>query len=214
MRSQPRAATIGAMTAQTEPIWHALTVDEVMAAQGVDARGRPVDERGREPARTPRTRTSSTAAAVEPRWQAFLRQYRDLMQIVLLVAGVVSLFLPHQLETAIVLIAITLLNAAMGLNQEGKASASVAALRKMMVAKARVRRGGELVVIPMEDVVAGDIISDRGGRSRPGRWSHRDRRDARDRRVGADRRERTGARSRPPPSPPMRRSVTAWTWPS
>ena len=85
------------------------------------------------------------------------------MQIVLLVAGVVSLFLPHQLETAIVLIAITLLNAAMGLNQEGKASASVAALRKMMVAKARVRRGGELVVIPMEDVVVGDIIAIEAG---------------------------------------------------
>ena len=39
----------------------------------------------------------------------------------------------------------TLLNAAMGLNQEGKASASVAALRKMMVVKAKVRRDGDLV---------------------------------------------------------------------
>ncbi len=69
----------------------------------------------------------------EPRWQAFLRQYRDPMQIVLLVAGIVSLFLPDQVATGVVLIVLTLFNAAMGLNQEGKANASVAALQKMMV---------------------------------------------------------------------------------
>ena len=102
-------------------------------------------------------------AAKEPRWRAFLRQYRDLMQIVLLIAGVVSLFLPHQLETALVLIGVTLLNAAMGLDQEGKASASVAALQKLMIVKAKVRRGGELLEIPMEEVVPGDIINIEAG---------------------------------------------------
>ena len=144
------------------PVWHALSTDEVLTAQQVDANAglAPSDADSR---RARQGANQLTATAVEPRWQAFLRQYRDPMQVVLLVAGVVSLFLPHQLETAIVLIAITLLNAAMGLNQEGKASASVAALRKMMVAKARVRRGGELVVIPMEEVVGGDIIAIEAG---------------------------------------------------
>ena len=70
---------------------------------------------------------------------------------------------PHQLETAIVLIVLTLLNAAMGLNQEGKASASVAALQKMMVVKAKVRRGGELHEIPMEELVPGDIVNIEAG---------------------------------------------------
>ena len=45
------------------------------------------------------------------------------MQIVLLAAGVLSLFIPDQVATGVVLIGLTLLNAAMGLNQEGKASA-------------------------------------------------------------------------------------------
>ena len=67
-------------------------------------------------------------AAKEPRWQAFIRQYKDPMQIVLLAAGVLSLFIPDQFATGVVLIGLTLLNAAMGLNQEGKASASVAAI--------------------------------------------------------------------------------------
>ena len=146
----------------TEPVWHALTTDEALAALGVDA-GPGLATAEAEARRARLGPNQLAAAAVEPRWRAFLRQYRDLMQVVLLVAGIVSLFLPHQLETAIVLIGITLLNAAMGLSQEGKASASVAALRKMMVAKAKVRRGGELVVIPMEEVVAGDIIAIEAG---------------------------------------------------
>jgi Ca2+-transporting ATPase len=54
------------------------------------------------------------------------------MQIVLLVAGVVSLFL-QEWETGIVLILLTLFNAVLGLQQEGKAAAAVAALQKMMI---------------------------------------------------------------------------------
>jgi Ca2+-transporting ATPase len=102
-------------------------------------------------------------AAKEPRWQAFARQYKDPMQIVLLAAGVVSLFLPGQVPTGIVLIALTLLNAAMGLNQEGKASASVAALQKMMIVKAKVRRDGSLAEVPMEELVPGDIVNIEAG---------------------------------------------------
>ena len=57
----------------------------------------------------------------------------------------------------------------MGLNQEGKAAASVEALQKMMVVKAKVRRDGELPVVDMEDLVPGDIVISRGRRPRPGR---------------------------------------------
>jgi magnesium-transporting ATPase (P-type) len=59
------------------------------------------------------------------------------MQIMLLGAGVLSLFLPEQFVTGLVLIGLTLFNALLGLSQEGKAEASVAALQKMMVVKAR-----------------------------------------------------------------------------
>ncbi len=72
-----------------------------------------------------------------------MRQYKDPMQIVLLAAGILSLFIPNQVATGVVLIALTLLNAAMGLSQEGKANASVAALQKMMVVKAKTRRDGD-----------------------------------------------------------------------
>ena len=104
-----------------------------------------------------------TDAPPEPRWHAFLRQYQDPMQIVLLIAGVISLFLPDQFATGVLLIVLTLLNAAMGLNQEGKAEASVSALQKLMVVKAKVRRDGQLAEVAMADLVPGDIVNIEAG---------------------------------------------------
>jgi P-type Ca2+ transporter type 2C len=101
--------------------------------------------------------------AVEPRWQAFVRQYRDPMQIVLLVAGIGSLYPLKELGTGLVLLFLTLFNAVLGLRQEGKAAEAVAALQKMMIIQARVRRDGELVQIPAEGLVPGDIVSIEAG---------------------------------------------------
>ena len=134
------------------------------------------------------------------------------MQVVLLAAGIVWLFLPGQFATGVRLIFLTLLNAVMGLNQEGKAEASVAALQKMMVVKAKVRRDGELAEIPMEEIVPGDIVNDRGRRPGARRRAPRPGGHARDRRSRRSpaRARRCPSRSRP--WPPTRRSATAWTW--
>jgi Ca2+-transporting ATPase len=102
-------------------------------------------------------------AAVEPRWRAFLRQYRDPMQIVLLVAGIGSLYPLKELGTGLVLLFLTLFNAVLGLRQEGKAAEAVAALQQMMIVKARVRRDGQLVQIPAEELVPGDVVSIEAG---------------------------------------------------
>src|SRR6516162_4187904 len=83
----------------------------------------------------------------EPRWHAFVRQYRDPMQVVLLAAGIGSLYPLKQYGTGILLVLLTLFNAVMGLQQEGKAAAAVAALQKTMIIKARVRRDGQLADI-------------------------------------------------------------------
>jgi len=85
------------------------------------------------------------------------------MQIVLLVAGVVSLYPLKELETGVVLIALTLFNAVLGLRQEGKAVAAVAALQRMMIVTARVLRGGELTQIPAEQLVPGDVVAVEAG---------------------------------------------------
>ena len=148
--------------AQAQQAWHALAPEAVLEALSVDAAA------GLATAEVDRRRATYGAnkfaeAPREPRWRAFLRQYRDPMQLVLLGAGVVCLFLPGQIPTGIVLILLTVFNALMGVNQEGKAEASVAALQKMMVVQAKVRRGGEVVQVPMADLVPGDIVNVEAG---------------------------------------------------
>ena len=102
-------------------------------------------------------------AKTEPRWHAFLRQYQDPMQIVLLVAGVISIYPVKQPGTGIMILLLTLLNAVLGLSQEGKAAAAVAALAKMMIVKARVRRDGALAQLPAEQLVPGDVVEIEAG---------------------------------------------------
>ena len=85
------------------------------------------------------------------------------MQIVLLVAGVISIYPVKQPGTGIVILLLTLLNAVLGLNQEGKAAAAVAALAKMMIVKARVRRDGALAQLPAEQLVPGDVVAIEAG---------------------------------------------------
>ena len=73
-----------------------------------------------------------------PGWRRFVDQYRAYMQIILSVAAIVSLAI-KEWSTAVVLVLLTLLNAVVGLRQEGKAESAMNALKSMMKATARVR---------------------------------------------------------------------------
>jgi Ca2+-transporting ATPase len=142
--------------------WHALSTADTLQRQAVTIEaGLTTAEADARRAKFGPNKFAD--APKEPRWQAFLRQYRDPMQIVLLIAGIVSLFIPNQFATGVLLILLTLLNAFLGINQEGKAEASVAALQKMMVVRAKARRGGEIVEVPMEELVPGDIVNIEAG---------------------------------------------------
>src|SRR6516165_9710066 len=89
--------------------WHELTGDDVAAALTVDpAQGLSSAEAA---SRLERYGPNKFAEAkAEPRWRAFERQYHDAMQIVLLVAGIGSIWPLHQYGTGIVLILLTVLN--------------------------------------------------------------------------------------------------------
>src|SRR5205823_423581 len=117
------------------------------------------------------------------------------MQIVLLVAGIASIVPLGQYGTGIMLLLLTVLNAVLGLHQEGKAAAAVAALQKMMIIKAKVHRGGELAEIPAEQLVPGDIVSIEAGDIVRG-WTAATGGDAGGSGVGLDRRERSGLEGR------------------
>jgi P-type Ca2+ transporter type 2C len=156
------AVTTEAEATRDDTAWHNLAAEDVAARLGVDPRS------GLDPAEVEKRRAEHglnklAEGEKEPAWKAFLRQYRDLMQIVLLGAAVVSIVALQEFSTGIVIIGLTVLNAVLGLNQEGKAAESVAALQKMLLIKAHVRRGGERVDIPSEEVVPGDIVTFEAG---------------------------------------------------
>ena len=93
----------------------------------------------------------------KPGWLRFLDEYRSYMQIILLAAAVVSLFV-QEWGTAVLLVLLTMLNAVIGLRQKGKAESAMNALKSMMKATARVRRDGTESEIPAEQVVSGDVV--------------------------------------------------------
>ncbi|HRA48887.1 MAG TPA: HAD-IC family P-type ATPase, partial [Thermomicrobiales bacterium] len=99
----------------------------------------------------------------EPTWKAFLRQYKDLMQLVLIGVAIVSIVALGDIGTGVLIFGLTVFNAVLGLNQEGKAAESVAALRKMLIMKSKVRRNGEIQEAPAEELVPGDIVTFEAG---------------------------------------------------
>ena len=124
--------------------WHGLTAEEACRRLDVDpAVGLSADEVSRR--REQYGANKLAEEAKEPTWKAFLRQYRDLMQLVLVGAAVVSIVAIQDVSTGVVVLGLTVLNAVMGLHQEGKAAESVAALRQMLIMTASVRRGCELL---------------------------------------------------------------------
>ena len=86
-----------------------------------------------------------------------LAQFSNLIVWVLIGAAILSGLLREWLDSAAIL-TIVLLNAVLGFVQEYKANRSLAALRKLSVATARVIRGGAIRTIPARELVSGDLL--------------------------------------------------------
>ena len=95
--------------------------------------------------------------------QRFLTQLKDPMLIILLVAAAVSAvtgMLANENEWAevIIILAVVLLNAILGVIQESKAEAAIEALQTMTAATCKVLRDGKMAVLPSTDLVPGDVV--------------------------------------------------------
>ena len=93
----------------------------------------------------------------------FIKQFNDFMIIILIIASIVSAVISYiQGENdyidSIIIIAIVMLNAIMGVVQEAKAEKSIEALKEMTPAKAKVIRNGQTIEVNAEELVPGDIV--------------------------------------------------------
>ena len=92
----------------------------------------------------------------------FLGELKDPMTIVLIVAALVSavtaLYAGESLTDAIIILAVVLINACLGVYQESKAEAAIEALQQIAAATAKVIRDGHQKAVRADEVVRGDIL--------------------------------------------------------
>ena len=93
----------------------------------------------------------------------FIKQFNDFMIITLIIAAIISAVVSKLNGEAdyidsIIIVAIVIFNAIMGLVQEQKAEKSLEALKKMSAPNAKVRRDGRVQEIDATLVVPGDIV--------------------------------------------------------
>ena len=98
----------------------------------------------------------------EPLLTRFAKQLKDPMIIVLLaaalVSGITAFYAGESFADVIIILAVVVINAVLGVYQESKAEKAIEALQKMSAAVSRVYRDGKIQSIKSEELVVGDVI--------------------------------------------------------
>ena len=92
----------------------------------------------------------------------FLGELKDPMTVVLIIAAIVSavtaVYAHESLTDTVIILAVVLINACLGVYQESKAEAAIEALQQVAAATAKVIRGGHQKTIRADEVVRGDLL--------------------------------------------------------
>lgn len=135
--------------------WHAMKTDEVMAHLDSDPKGLTPEE-----AAARLDRFGPNRLPPPPRKgpvQRFFRHFNNVLIYVLLGSAIVTFLLGDWFD-ALVILGVTIINAAIGFIQEGKAEKAVDAIRNILTQEATVMRAGKQQVVPAEELVPGDVI--------------------------------------------------------
>lgn len=110
---------------------------------------------------TERRRTFGENQLIEskryPAWKVFLKQFQDLLVLILIGAAVISM-VTDNMESTVVIFAVITLNAVLGTIQHQKAQKSLEGLKSLSAPMALVLRNGKKTQIPSGEVVPGDIL--------------------------------------------------------
>ena len=135
--------------------WHTKTTQEVLEAFQTTVEG--LSDAEAEKRLQQYGKNALHQSAKRTVLQMIKTQITDPMVLILIGASVFSAVLKEWTE-AIVIMAIVILNAVIGIVQEKKAESSLEALRSMSTPNARVLRQGEESIVPAEELVPGDIV--------------------------------------------------------
>lgn len=98
--------------------------------------------------------------------ELFMEQLKDVMIYILFAAAIIS-FIMGEITDSVIILIVIFINAIIGVLQESKAEKALEELTKLSTPKALVRRDGEIIEIPSEEVVIGDIVIVDAGRYIP-----------------------------------------------
>ena len=141
--------------------YYKLSVDETLSELNADSAGLS-SERAAE--RLAQYGPNKLKEAEKPGfWKRFLTQLKDPMLLILLAAAGVSALtgaIAGESEWAetIIILAVVLLNAVLGVLQESKAEAAIEALQTMTAATCKVLRDGKMAVLHSDELVPGDVV--------------------------------------------------------
>jgi len=139
----------------TQQPWHNLTAEEALSQLGSSPSGLSASEATqRLTANGPNQ--LAEIRRISPLW-ILLGQFKSVIVWMLIGAGILSGIF-GDLADSIAILAIVVLNAAIGFYQEFQAEQSIAALRKLTAPLAKVRRDGQPASLPAAQVVVGDIL--------------------------------------------------------
>jgi magnesium-transporting ATPase (P-type) len=148
------------MKTDLDPPPFAQSVDDVLTALQSKREGLSSSESSERLAKD--GRNELPAAQKESLLKRFFKHFHDLLIYILLVAAVITAALGHWIDTWVIL-AVVVINAAIGFIQEGKAQKALEGIRNMLSPFAQARRNGEWKEIDARDLVAGDIVRLRSG---------------------------------------------------
>ncbi|RFF30401.1 cation-translocating P-type ATPase [Wenzhouxiangella sediminis] len=140
--------------------WHALGVDETLHKLESSPRGLDDSEVERRQAEFGPNRLPGQAG--RPWWRRLAAQFHDVLIYVLIAAAALSALTDHWVDAAVIA-AVVIINALVGLVQEGKAERAMEAIGRMLALRARVRRGDRPVTVPAASLVPGDIVALQAG---------------------------------------------------
>ena len=139
----------------SDTAWHARPSDEVLLALKSDAQGLRQGEAQTRLAQSGPNQLPTVAPT--PWWRRLLAQFHNLLIYVLLASALITLWLGHWLDTAVI-VGVVVINAIMGLVQEGKAQKALQAVHALLASHATVLRDGRRQEIDAADLVQGDVV--------------------------------------------------------
>ena len=146
-----------------------VNVDEVLKVQNTTLKGLTSAEAEKRLASTGKNKLAE--GKKDSLFKRFVKELSDPMIVILIVAaaisGVTAWYEGEAFTDVIIIMAVVVINAVLGVVQESKAEAAIEALQEIAAATSKVLRDGKLIILKSEDLVPGDVVILEAGDSVP-----------------------------------------------